>query len=130
MTQSARDSLDKQIQSARDLLGQKISPEKHVMDIINNLDKDLNIKVSLPLRIHRAWSCDEKSGEDIVFVEVLCPSGEDMSSLGVEIIEQRSTVDDGVHKAVHMLVCHRDYKKLLALQKEHLGMFPSQPLDS
>jgi hypothetical protein len=106
------------IQSARDWLNRP-SASLPFLGVLSQLEKN-SITVSLPLRIIKAWHCEEANGEDIVYVEAIMPLVENIS-LPIRVVEQKIS-EQGEYKIARFLVCREDYKRLLVLQKTHFGL--------
>jgi hypothetical protein len=107
------------IHSARDWLDLP-SPSVELLELLHTL-VDLSITVSLPFRITKAWECEEANHEDIVYIEAIMPSTENIPP-EIRISEERVSVL-GKYKVVRFLVCHDGYKELRSLQKNRFGLF-------
>jgi hypothetical protein len=112
------------IQSARDWLS--LPPASlQLLNMLRILDED-SIAVSLPFRIVTAWHCEEANGEDIVYVEAIIPLTENIPK-NIRIVEKKLSEEGeegekGTYRLERLLVCRKEYKKLLVLQKKLFGL--------
>jgi hypothetical protein len=90
------------------------------LELVEAMSNKYSIELSLPFRIAMAWESKEEHKEDLVYIEALMPSKNDLLS-GVHLIEDKST-ERPPYKLASFLVCLEDYKKLLLLQKDHFGL--------
>jgi hypothetical protein len=64
--------------------------------------------------------CEEKNGEDIVYIEAIMPSQYKMLP-GVHINKEEFLID-GKYKFQHSLICREEYRQFRELQKKLLGL--------
>lgn len=106
------------IRSARDWMR---DPPRHT-DFLEALSKlsEISINVSLPFRIIIAWAGKEENEEDIVYIEALMPSDDDIFP-SIHIIEEKF-LERGKYKIACLLVRQEDYERLLVQQNYQLGL--------